>query len=583
MRIYEGEPVGVVTGEATVGSFQFYARTDSELKFGDFVVAKLCRESRSRECRLSGDDWVIGTIRGISNLNWILSGGKSTYDSLMLDITEYGESIGENEAVIATVKILGRIIPGRPVQIEPSRVPVPNGNSVYMASSELLRAIYSEKADSIDVGTLLLKEDVPVGLDVDELVSRHFAVLAVTGAGKSNTVAVMVRGIVEDIGGTVVMLDPHGDYIRLRFPRTGDELVNIIEARINPEEMDSEELADLIEVPRTASIQREFLSKAWDYVRRKNKNIGGIKLIEALRSTLDEWARERTAIYWDEKNGEYVREEIKGDRAETIRGIVYRIRRFIRNYGAILTDEDLISRIKPGKANVIDLGPLDEGQMKVVAGKLLYRIFEARVDYEKARKEISRLKSSKNLSSLEAERIAELENVMNEIESRSKALSGPILIVVEEAHIFAPQGEKNETVRIMSRIAREGRKFGVGLGVVSQRPNRLNEDVLSQTNTKIILRIVNPKDQEYVLRASEQLSSDLLSDISSLGRGEAVIVGQAINLPALVKIYDFRALGGDYGGEDIGVVKRWREMQEKMKERKKVDEMHSDLGLDVDM
>lgn len=210
--------------------------------------------------------------------------------------------------------------------------------------------------------------------------------------------------------------------------------------------------------------------------------------------------------------------------------------------------------------NVIDLGPLDENQMRLVVGKFLEEVFEKRVDFEKARKSLNRVSGS---------RVREYQEIMDEIREKYPALAYPILIIVEEAHIFAPQGEQSDASKIMSRIAREGRKFGVGLGVVSQRPSRLNEDVLSQMNTKIILRIVNPKDQEHVLRASEQLSKDLMEDIAGLGKGEAVIVGQAIKVPALVKIYNFKELEGRagrgvYGGEDIGIVDRWREMNEEL-------------------
>ncbi|WP_297480788.1 HAS-barrel domain-containing protein, partial [Thermococcus sp.] len=77
MRIHE-EPVGIVTGKATVSSFQFYAHPDTELKFGDFVVARLCKETRE-----TCEEWVIGTIRGLENINWLLSEGKSTFQSLM--------------------------------------------------------------------------------------------------------------------------------------------------------------------------------------------------------------------------------------------------------------------------------------------------------------------------------------------------------------------------------------------------------------------------------------------------------------------------------------------------------------------
>ncbi len=217
MRIAEdiNKPVGIVTGEATVSSFQFYAHPDTDLKFGgDFVVARLCKEAKDRNCRWGGEngegvEWVIGTIRGLKNINWLLSEGKSTYTSLELDIREYGESIGENEALIVTVHVLGKVqLNGEKAEVVPTRVPVPNGNRVYLASSDLLRAIYYGGNGYIELGRLIIREDVPVYLNVNELVSRHFAILAVTGAGKSNTVSVMLWKLVEELGGTVIVLDP---------------------------------------------------------------------------------------------------------------------------------------------------------------------------------------------------------------------------------------------------------------------------------------------------------------------------------------------------------------------------------------
>ncbi len=577
MNIIE-DVVGIVKGEATVTNFKFSAHPDAELRFGEFVVAQ------NRE-----NEWVIGNIRKLENINWLLSGGKSTYYALQLDLEQYGDSIESNEEIIATVRILGKIkINGERVEVLPNRVPIPNGRKVYRLSDDILKAIFNPGIGYIEIGNLLLRESVPIYLNADELVSRHFAVLAVTGAGKSNTVSVMISQIVEKLRGTVVVLDPHGDYIKLKLPNTGKEYVKIIEAKIKPEEMDSEELADLIEIAKNATIQREFLAKAWETVKHENPNVGGREIIEKLMEKINDWIRNKIAEYWDEGKKNYFTEELKAERVETLRGVVLRIRRFLRNYGTLLTSEDLISQIEPGKVNVIDLGHLDENQMKVVVGKFLYAIFEARVDYEKARKKLERIKEELResrvvrTSKLENE-IKELEKTMKDIKSKSKALAEPILLIVEEAHIFAPQGENNDAVRILSRIAREGRKFGVGLGIVSQRPNKLNEDVLSQTNTKIILRIVNPKDQDYVLKASEQLSSDLLSDIASLGKGEAVIVGQAISLPALVKIHNFKSMGGDYGGEDIGVVSRWLNREVEEKKEKEIQKIYEDEGINYDL
>ena len=588
MRIAEdlNDPVGIVTGEATVNSFQFYAHPDSDLKFGDFVVARLCKEAKERDCRWGEDvEWIIGTIRGIKNINWLLSEGKSTFASLDLDLREYGESIGENEALIVTVHVLGKVeFRGERAEIVPNRVPVPNGNRVYIASSDLLRAIYYGGDGFIEVGTLLLREDVPIYLNADELVSRHFAVLAVTGAGKSNTVSVMLWKMVEELRGTVIVLDPHGDYMRLSLPGTGTRYVNLIEARIQPETMDGEELADLMEIQSNATIQRSYLLRAWDTVLHENPNLGGREIVKAVLDLLQNWVANAGGSYWDPHANKY-RDlgEIKATERETITRLTMKISRFLRNYGHLLSGEDIVASIRAGMVNVIDLGPLDEGQMKLVAAKLLEKMFETRMDYEKARKRLEylRRKYGTRISAV-SEEVKELEEFIRSVETSYPALSEPILIIVEEAHIFAPHGEKGGTVRILGRIAREGRKFGVGMGLVSQRPSRLSEDVLSQTNTKIIMRIVNPNDQNYVIKASEQLSGELMSDIAGLGKGEAVIVGQAISLPALVKVYNFKELGGDYGGEDIGVVRRWRERAEREKAEEKKEELYEEEGIELD-
>ncbi len=376
--------------------------------------------------------------------------------------------------------------------------------------------------------------------------------------------------------------------MRLSLPNTKTGgYVNIIKARIQPETMDGEELADLMEIGSNATIQRSYLLRAWDTVLHENPGLGGREVIKAVLDTLQNWVSNAGGSYWDPHANKY-RDlgEIKANERETITRLTMKISRFLRNYGHLLSSEDIVASIEPGKVNVIDLGPLDEGQMKLVAAKLLEKVFETRMDYEKASKRLEYLKrryGGAKISAVSDER-KELEKFLKSVEASYPALSEPVLVVVEEAHIFAPQGEKKGTVRILSRIAREGRKFGVGLGLVSQRPSRLSEDVLSQTNTKVIMRIVNPpKDQDYVLKASEQLSGELMSDIAGLGKGEAVIVGQAISLPALVKIHNFKELGGgDYGGEDIGVVRRWRERAEREKAEERKEELYDEEGLEVD-
>jgi hypothetical protein len=133
---------------------------------------------------------------------------------------------------------------------------------------------------------------------------------------------------------------------------------------------------------------------------------------------------------------------------------------------------------------------------------------------------------------------------------------GPVLIVVEEAHNFVPSKQTASSSRILTKIASEGRKFGVGLCIISQRPGKVDSDALSQCNSMIILRIVNPHDQKQIELSAEAMSRDLMDELPGLNVGEAIIFGPAINLPGLVKVDKYE---GTLGGEDLDIVSLWSE------------------------
>ena len=116
----------------------------------------------------------------------------------------------------------------------------------------------------------------------------------------------------------------------------------------------------------------------------------------------------------------------------------------------------------------------------------------------------------------------------------------PVLFLLEEAHNFAPAkantSAEQRAITITRQIAQEGRKFGVGLILISQRPSRLDETTLSQCNSYIIMRLVNPADQNFVRRVIETLGEDEARMLPDLDVGEALLSGQLINFPVLVRI-----------------------------------------------
>jgi DNA helicase HerA-like ATPase len=130
----------------------------------------------------------------------------------------------------------------------------------------------------------------------------------------------------------------------------------------------------------------------------------------------------------------------------------------------------------------------------------------------------------------------------------------PCFLVYEEGHSFAPAGGKAVSHRIIKKIAGEGRKFGVGFAIVSQRPSKLDPDVTSQCNTLITMRLKNPDDQRFIAKASDMVSQADLDELPSLSTGEALVCGRSIPAPLLVKV-GAKAL--IHGGESPDVLRAW--------------------------
>jgi len=123
-------------------------------------------------------------------------------------------------------------------------------------------------------------------------------------------------------------------------------------------------------------------------------------------------------------------------------------------------------------------------------------------------------------------------------------LTFPVSLFIEEAHLFVPAKEHSPTQDILKQIATGGRKFGVGLNLITQRPGLIDENVLSQCNTCILLKIMNDGDKKVISRTVEAASSDLIEDLSGLTPGQAVIVGPCIKTPAMVKIRERKTKHG---------------------------------------
>jgi DNA helicase HerA-like ATPase len=418
----------------------------------------------------------------------------------------------EGQYVKGKVRLLGDV-----TNLRIPKIPPPPGTKVMKADSKILKNIFS--SGTINLGRLLSHPDVAVRVDANMLVSRHLAILAITGAGKSNTVSVIADGLLE-LNGMPIIFDMHSEYSKASFTK-----VKRIAPRLNPVYLSFDEFKILVDVGKDAFIQERLLRRAFKGAKEGLKGKGDFiqKILAGLETTAES-AAQMTA---SEKNA--------------ISGVINKVEDFENKYEGLVDPHapNILGQLEQGSANVIDLGQADEDYADVIVSHILRKVLYKRK--------------------------------LNDIP--------PSFCILEEAHILAPSTRPTYSKYWINRIAREGRKFGVGLCLVSQRPKSLDQNSLSQANDAIIMRLIEPSDQRHVQQASERLSDDLLAQLSSLNIGEAVVVGMMTRIPALVKIDRFK---GKLEGGDPDIVDLWRkerEKKERVLERKKseVSDLYSDM------
>jgi DNA helicase HerA-like ATPase len=346
-----------------------------------------------------------------------------------------------------------------------------------------------------------------------------------TGAGKSNTVAVLTEKIHEKTKGAmnIVIIDPHGEYTKMKH----NSEINILQPVLDPSQIAIEHLYKLIGLNGGASVQKSFLNYAANTVthdcRKEGQYLFGKDYLEKIEEKLTEWLDELTAhegkgVKIEYHDGVKLRTKtLKKDDESSLTRVIEQLRMFINKNKDVLGNHRGMFGIINDKINIIDFSKVDEEEMITIVADFLKKTLKERIKATHGQ----------------------------ELYIREFQL--PTLIIIEEAHIFAPKNMNDKSAYWINKIAKEGRKFGVGLGIVSQRPKELNSTILSQTNTKIILKIVEPNDQNYIQMSSENISSDLLKDLPRLSVGEAVIVGSSLQIPATVKINKYN---GKLGGVD---------------------------------
>jgi len=439
------------------------------------------------------------------------------------------------------------------------------GDKVHLVTINDLDIIYGgyEETNSITVGNISVSESLDAKIDLDKLISRHCAIVGSTGSGKSNAVSVLLEAIAKRNfpSARILVIDPHGEYndALSKYSR-------VIES--NPKDAKNKLYIPFWALPfnELISIFSGNLSDSQlDYVREKIveakiKSSRENKLIIPEESiTADSPIPFSIKRLWFELD-DFERMNFQKDRV---------------TLSSLISEGD-IETLKPNEYPPVGLGssePFVNNSRKGILGFLdsvrnkikdnsygfLFTPGDLTPDSE------GKLTKKKDIDSLFLDwlgnplpiTILDLSGIPSEIMS---SISGtllkiiydglfwgvntkvggknqPLLIVLEEAHSYLKAGEHSISSRTVQTIAKEGRKYGVGLLLVTQRPSELDETVLSQCGTMIALRMNNSKDRGHIRSAVQDELQSMVDLLPSLRTGEALISGEAVKIPSRVKFF----------------------------------------------
>jgi uncharacterized protein len=431
--------------------------------------------------------------------------------------------------------------------------PQPATNAYGPDSANIARVVLGEleqrRNRALDIARLSNRDDVDVEVDGHAIVSRHLAILAMTGAGKSWT----ARRIIEQLAQKnypIVIFDPHGDYTGLAEVSGLEKQVRRYYAEFPIFEEDSETVADIVDTlgySLTDTMRTRFSDVFGaartlyvddsDEMRRRSEWLAelinkpalvnhGVQANMWLVANIAEAAE--LAIRTDDQSAQQLLQDWGWDNlstyskrdASTLEGIkkrAYRAagvltrmertnQRIARSARPLPTDRKELVRY--GGISIVSLAGYTGDFQATIYSIIANDIFDARV---------------------------------------SEDLKLPALLLLEEAHNFAPARAatpaEQRAITTTKQIAQEGRKFNVGLILISQRPSRLDETTLAMCNSYIIMRMLNPADQNFVRRVVETLGEDEAQMLPDLDVGEAILSGQLVNFPVLAKIKEPESQG----------------------------------------
>ncbi|HXF89382.1 MAG TPA: DUF87 domain-containing protein [Xanthobacteraceae bacterium] len=490
--------------------------------------------------------------------------GKALIVGIITDIAmERAKSAGEHPAAVARLDLMGQIERGSAGAIRFKRgvADYPTiGDAVLPLSHEELRAVFQgTESNVVEIGNLHQDDTVTACVDVDELLSKHFAVLGSTGVGKSSAVVLILQQVLQARPNMrIFMLDAHNEYGRcfgdraqvttpnnLKLPFwlfNFEEIVDVFFSGRPGVEEEVEILSEVIPLAKAAYTQYKAAERP-ALKKLDAKNVG---------FTVDTPVPYRLADLLnliDERMGKL---ENRSSRM---------------NYHKLMTRIETVSN-DPRYSFMFENANVG-GDTMAEAISQLFRLPSN-----------GKPMTIMQLAGFPTEVVDAVVSVLSRIAFDFGLWSdgaAPLLFVCEEAHRYASTDHSYgfaPTRRAIARIAKEGRKYGVFLGLVTQRPAELDPTIISQCSTLFAMRMSNDRDQALLRSAVSDAAANLLAFVPSLGTREALAFGVGVPLPTRFRFSELpaeliprsEALAGksdlDASGQDLNfiasVVERWR-------------------------
>jgi hypothetical protein len=524
---------------APIGQVVEIAGSGSQIRMETQMLAAL-QNHKDPSIAMSGQ--VGSQVKMVVGANWLIANVRTMREGDKGDVLAQIDFLGEGSK--AANGSMGNFRRGV------TRYPIP-GSAVLPVSTEDLRSVFAASDEPhVEIGTVYPTDDIRGALYIDPMLSKHFAILGSTGTGKSTSVALILHRISQlSPEGHIVMIDPHGEY-SAAFKNCG-EIFNVDNLQLPYWLMNFDEHCEVILTTHGAERQRDadILAKCLLAARTKGKDVSQYGKV-TVDSPIPYLLADLNTILVNEMGKlDRAGDTLPYQRLKTKLDELRADPRYTFMFSGMLVSDSMPSLIAkifrlPSQGrpiSIVDVSGVPSEVTSVVVSVLARMVF----DYA--------------------------------IWSRTEA-QRPLLLVCEEAHRYVPKDESSEkgqaVRRILERIAKEGRKYGVSLGLITQRPSDLAEGVLSQCGTIVAMRLNNERDQACVRAAMPEGARGFLDAIPALRNRECIVCGEGVAIPIRVRFDDLepekRPASSDPSfarlwretGDEAGIIqrtlKRWR-------------------------